>query len=206
MEIIISGRRMTVTEDVRQMVIDRLEREVAKLADQVQRAEVEFSAGEGKSAPVTTVEITLRSKGPVIRATGAADDKRLAFEAAVDKLRTQLRRAADRRKTRRGLRGQGLASIAPDLAQVAAPEAPKAVQEKPATRLVAGIEVSGDGPLVVREKDFSSPKLTLSQALDELELVGHDFFLYVDADTGLPSVVYRRKAYDYGVIHLSITN
>lgn len=206
MEIIISGRRMNVTEDVRQMVIDRLEREVAKLADQVQRAEVEFSAGEGKNAPVTTVEITLRSKGPVIRAAGAADDKRLAFEAAVDKLRTQLRRAADRRKTRRGLRGQGLASVAPDLVErPTVPETP-AAPEKPATRLVAGIEVSGDGPLVVREKNFSSPKLTLGQALDELELVGHDFFLYVDADTGLPSVVYHRKAYDYGVIHLSITN
>jgi len=70
---------------------------------------------------------------------------------------------------------------------------------------VAGVEVSGDGPLVVREKNFSSPPLTLSQALDEMELVGHDFFLYVDADTGLPSVVYHRKAYDYGVLHLTVT-
>jgi len=74
------------------------------------------------------------------------------------------------------------------------------------THLVAGVEVTGDGPLVVREKSFTSPKLTLGQALDELELVGHDFFLYVDATTGLPSVVYHRKAYDYGVIHLTITD
>jgi len=204
MEIVISGRRMTVTEDVRQMVIDRLEREAERMSDQVQRAEVEFSAGEGKNAPVTTVEITLRSKGPVVRAAGAADDKRVAFDAAVDKLRTQLRRAADRRKTRRGLRGQNLASLPVNDSPVTIP--PVKDEAKPDTRLVAGVEVTGDGPLVVREKNFTSPKLTLGQALDELELVGHDFFLYVDATTGLPSVVYHRKAYDYGVIHLTITD
>jgi len=205
MDIVISGRRMTVTEELRQEVIDRLEREVAKLSDQVQRVEVEFSAGEGKSAAVTTAEITLRGKGPAVRAAGSADDKRLAFEAALDKLRTQLRRAADRRKTRRGLRAQGLASL--PLADVPSvePEATSSAPAAPPTHRVAGVEVSGDGPLVVREKSFSSPPLTLSQALDEMELVGHDFFLYVDADTGLPSVVYHRKAYDYGVLHLTVT-
>ena len=57
---------------------------------------------------------------------------------------------------------------------------------------------------MVREKNFEATPLTLAQALDEMELVGHDFFLYVDADTGAPSVVYHRKAYDYGVIHLTM--
>jgi len=204
MDIVISGRRMTVTEELRQEVIDRLEHEVAKLNDQVQRVEVEFSAGEGKNADITTAEITLRAKGPAVRAAGSADDKRVAFEAALDKLRTQLRRAADRRKTRRGLRAQALGSLPlADLVPQPAPEASSTTA--PPTRKVAGVEVSGDGPLVVREKNFSSAPLTLSQALDEMELVGHDFFLYVDADTGLPSVVYHRKAYDYGVLHLTVT-
>ena len=72
------------------------------------------------------------------------------------------------------------------------------------THRVAGLEVTGDGPLVVREKRFSTAPLTLAQALDEMELVGHDFFLYVDAESGAPSVVYRRRAYDYGVIHLDL--
>ena len=71
--------------------------------------------------------------------------------------------------------------------------------------MVAGIEVTGDGPLVVREKEFKTTPLTLEQALDEMELVGHDFFLYQDANSGRPSVVYRRKAYDYGVIHLNVS-
>jgi len=201
MEIVISGRRCTVADDIRSMVNDRLEHEVTKLNDQVQRVEVEFSAGEGKNAAITTAEITLRGKGPAVRAAGSAEDKRVAFEAALDKLRTQLRRAADRRKTRRGLRGQDLAALPVLDTPVPAPEP---LPPQPRSRNVAGVEVSGDGPLVVREKSFSSPPLTLSQALDEMELVGHDFFLYVDADTGLPSVVYRRKAYDYGVLHLTV--
>ena len=70
---------------------------------------------------------------------------------------------------------------------------------------VAGIVVDGDGPLVVREKEFNTSPLSLAQALDEMELVGHDFFLYQDAETGRPSVVYRRKAYNYGVIHLNVS-
>lgn len=202
-DIVISGRRMTVTEELRQAVIERLERDVSKLANQVQRVEVEFSAGEGKNAAVTTAEITLRAKGrPVVRSAGAADDKRAAFDIALDKMRTQLRRAADRRKSRRGLRAQDLASL-----PVVTPEVVLPVrQPDDGPRLVAGVEVSGDGPLVVREKTFSSPALTLAQALDEMELVGHDFFLYVDAVSGLPSVVYRRLAYDYGVLHLEVTN
>lgn len=112
-------------------------------------------------------------------------------------MKSQLRRAADRRKVHRGLR------VAETLEVPAAATALMADDETPVRR-IAGLEVTGDGPLVVREKIFSTAPLTLAQALDEMELVGHDFFLYVDAESGQPSVVYRRKAYDYGVIHLDI--
>jgi len=203
MDIVISGRRMTVAPELREAVTDRLRRDVVKLTDQVQRVEVEFSAGEGKNSSVTTAEITLRTKGrPVVRSAGAADDKRAAFDAAFDKLRTQLRRAADRRKSRRGLRAQDLTSLPLlplDVATIPE-ETPEVKTASPDTTTYA------TGPLVVREKSFSSPALTLAQALDEMELVGHDFFLYVDAETRLPSVVYHRKAYNYGVLHLTVTD
>ena len=67
---------------------------------------------------------------------------------------------------------------------------------------MAGLTVQGDGPLVVREKEFDSVPLTLAQALDEMELVGHDFFLFHDKESDRPSVVYRRHAFDYGLIRL----
>jgi hypothetical protein len=77
--------------------------------------------------------------------------------------------------------------------------------EDDAERQVGPLTVTGDGPLVVREKTHAAKPMTLAQALYEMELVGHDFFLFVDQDSSRPSVVYRRKGYDYGVIALDVT-
>jgi hypothetical protein len=75
---------------------------------------------------------------------------------------------------------------------------------KVATHKVGSLTVTGDGPLVMREKTHSAKPMSLDQALYELELVGHDFYLFVDADENQPSVVYRRRGYDYGVIRLAV--
>ena len=204
MDVSITGRRLTVSDATREQVSDRLNSTISRLRERVLRTEVEFTADDTKGDPDGDVrcEITLRGRGPVIRATGHGPEKMLAFDRAEDKLKAQLRRASDRRKEHRGLRG-AREFIEPELAGAAtAPSVPEAGGVP--THRVAGLEVTGDGPLVVREKRFSTAPLTLAQALDEMELVGHDFFLYVDADTREPSVVYRRKAYDYGVIHLAV--
>ena len=120
-------------------------------------------------------------------------------DLAVDRLKSQLRKAADRRKTHQGLR----VASALEPTQFSTPQKDD-VAENEDRYEVAGMVVDGDGPLVVREKEFDTSSLSLAQALDEMELVGHDFFLYQDAETGRPSVVYRRKAYNYGVIHLNV--
>jgi hypothetical protein len=73
-------------------------------------------------------------------------------------------------------------------------------------RKVGPITVTGDGPLVVREKSHHASAMTLDQALYEMELVGHDFYLYVDKESERPAVVYRRKGYDYGVISLDVVS
>jgi ribosomal subunit interface protein len=192
MDILVTGRHCQIPDDFKERVTDKLAA-IEKLKDRVIRVEVQVTAIKKQAA--TQVEITLRSKGPVVRAEAFADDKSVAFDAALDKLKAQLRKASDRRKAHRGLRPQVI--DVPPVVDVPAEEAP-------AVRNVAGLEVHGDGPLVVREKEFEATPLTLAQALDEMELVGHDFFLYVDADSGKPSVVYRRKAYDYGVLHLNV--
>lgn len=204
MDVSITGRHLTINETQREQITQRLNTVIAKLRDRVSRAEVEFTSNSTKGDPNDDIrcEITLRSRGPVIRASAQASDKTVAFDKAEERLITQLRKAADRRKRHRGLRG------VKDLTEMGfeplASAEPVSVETEVVTRKVAGIEVAGDGPLVVREKKFTSAPLTLAQALDEMELVGHDFFLYVDAETKLPSVVYRRRAYDYGVIHLEI--
>lgn len=200
MDIVVSGRHCTVGPDLKELVHERIAT-VERLRDRVIRVEVEFSASEARNpSDAIEVQITLRSKGPVVRAESKANDKTLAFEQAFDRLKVQLRKAADRRKTHRGLR----TAIVEDPTPVTVVEEEEAEPEV-SRREVAGLVVDGDGPLVVRVKEFESAPLTLAQALDEMELVGHDFFLYQDAETGRPSVVYRRKAYNYGVMHLNVT-
>lgn len=199
MDVLVTGRHCQITDEFRNRVEEKIAA-LEKLKDRVIRVEVQVSAYGYKKAPdqSTRVEITLRSKGPVVRAEASADDKQVAFDHAVDRLKAQLRRAGDRRREHRGLRGSQLVEI--PVAPMPLPD----LVEKPVVTKIAGLEVTGDGPLVVREKLFKAVPLTLAQALDEMELVGHDFFLYSDADTHAPSVVYRRKAYDYGVIHLDM--
>ena len=198
MDVLVTGRHCQIPDDFRARVEEKLSA-IEKLKDRVIRIEVQVTAYGYRRQPdqSTRVEITLRGRGPVVRAEASADDKAVAFDHALDRLKAQLRRAADRRKTHRGLRVQP--SI--DEAELAAAVVD---DDRPEVRKVAGLEVHGDGPLVVREKLFPAVPLTLAQALDEMELVGHDFFLYVDAETSAPSAVYRRKAYDYGVIHLQM--
>ncbi len=201
MDVVVTSRRCHLTDAFREQVSERMN-SLEKIRDRIIRSEVMVVCSETRQPDqAVRVEITLVGKGPVVRAEACADDKTVAFEHALDRLKSQLLRAADRRKMHRGLRGaQSIKhgeQISPELLPV--PE-----EEGEDVRHVAGLEVHGDGPLVVREKHFSTAPLTLAQALDEMELVGHDFFLYVDAESRKPSVVYRRKAYDYGVIHLDV--
>lgn len=200
MDVVVTGRHCTISPEMKEQVVERLST-IERLRDRLIRAEVEFQSRSATKDPedAVVVQVTLRSKGPVIRSEGRSSDKMVAFEGALDRLKTQLRKAADRRKTHRGLRSPN-----GELPRFEAP-VPETDEDTVPTHEVAGLVVKGDGPLVVREKVFEATPLTLAQALDEMELVGHDFFLYEDAETGRPSVVYRRKAYNYGVIHLDVS-
>ncbi len=72
------------------------------------------------------------------------------------------------------------------------------------TDLPEGAEDLADSPVVIRTKDHTATPMTIDQALYEMELVGHDFYLFVDAACGKPSVVYRRRGWNYGVIRLAV--
>ena len=201
MDVLVTGRRCQITDEFHDRVKEKMD-SIEKLKDRIIRAEVQVTADAHKRQPdqAATVEITLVGPGPVVRAEAMAEDKAVAFDLAFDKIKTQLRRASDRRATRRGTRTQAAFADAPAPQPAPEPAADDSVHT------VAGIQVQGDGPLVVREKHFDAVPMTLAQALEAMELVGHDFYLYLDADSKAPSVVYRRKAYDYGVIHLSVSS
>ena len=202
MDVVVKSRHCNVSDQFRSYVDEKITR-LEKLNDRAIRVEVEVSAERNRRQhdQASRVEITLRTKGPVIRAEAAAEDKLAAFDLALDKLMAQLRKAADRKRVHRG-------QHSPRSLHDAAAELPLiengAAETNGSVRRVAGIEVQGDGPMVVREKFHPAIPMSLDQALLEMELVGHDFYLFIDSEYMAPSVVYRRRAYDYGVIRLDM--
>jgi ribosomal subunit interface protein len=204
-DIVLKSRHLELTNRFREHVEEKLGR-LEKHDHRVIRVEVEVDKERNprQQDRAIRVELTAFSRGPVIRAEAAAEDKVSALDQAVDKMASQMRRAADRRRVHHGRHtpvsvGQALAGIEPELNGTASE-----VSDEERQRHIGPITVLGDGPLVVREKIHAASPMTLDQALYEMELVGHDFFLFVDKETERPSVVYRRRGYDYGVIGLDI--
>lgn len=205
MDVVVKTRHCSVSDSFRSYVEEKITR-LEKLNDRAIRVEVEVSAEKNKRQhdQASKVEITLRSKGPVVRAEAASGDKGSAFELAMDRLMAQLRKAADRKRIHRGHHTPMSLHDAAAALPVTEPREDEINGSD--VHHVAGIRVEGDGPLVVREKVHAATPMTLDQALHEMELVGHDFYLFVESESLRPSVVYRRKGYDYGVIHLDTSN
>ncbi|MBD2895997.1 Ribosome hibernation promotion factor [Actinomadura sp. RB99] len=223
MDIIVRGRHTEVNDRFRRHVDSKLAK-IERLDQKVIRVDVEVSEERNPrlADQRERVELTIRSRGPVIRAEAAADDRYGALDMALDKLESRLRRDCGRRKAHGG---KGRAKIAtmeplPEPAPMTAPvpepassgtRTATAVAEeetgaaRPGAQVdesIVPIPMEGDGPVVVREKFHKAEPMGIEQALFEMELVGHDFFLYRDKATGHPSVVYRRRGWDYGVIRL----
>ncbi|MET9366052.1 ribosome-associated translation inhibitor RaiA [Streptomyces sp. NPDC006632] len=209
MDIVVKGRKTEVPERFRKHVAEKLKLEkIQKLDGKVISLDVEVSKEHNprQADRSDRVEITLHSRGPVIRAEAAAADPYAALDLATGKLEARLRKQHDKRYTRRGngrLSAAEVVDAVPGVAELNGNGELVAMADEPVpTTRIGSLEVQGEGPLVVREKTHTAAPVTLDQALYEMELVGHDFYLFVDAETKQPSVVYRRHAYDYGVIHL----
>jgi ribosomal subunit interface protein len=203
MDIVLNSRHCELKESFRDHVEEKLAR-LEKHDHRVIRVEVEVEKERNprQTDRAVRVQLTAFTKGPIVRAEACAEDKLAALDQALDRMVAQMRRAADRKRVHRGRRtpvsvGRALAGSGPST-DGTSPE----VDDAASQRQVGPITVMGDGPLVVREKTHHAAPMTLDQALYEMELVGHDFFLFVDKDSERPAVVYRRRGYDYGVITL----
>jgi ribosomal subunit interface protein len=197
-DVVVRGRNVEVPEHFRQHVAEKIER-VERYDHRIIRVDVELyhERNPRQSASCQRVEVTCATRGPVVRAEACASDFYRALDAAVAKLDSRMRRTADRRRVHRGARTPTSVAAATSALGVNGVAA-LATMERSAEQQ----EDDEFGGLVVREKEHSAEPMTIDRALFEMELVGHDFFLFADADSGRPSVVYRRKGYDYGVIRL----
>jgi ribosomal subunit interface protein len=197
MEIVVRGRNVVVPDHYRQHAAEKLAK-LERYDHKIHRTDVELHHEKNprQNGRCQHVEITCRTRGPVVRSEACAEDFYSALDLAAERLERRLRQAADRRRIHHGRR------TPPSVAEVTA--ALPADAQLPAPPGAGAADADGEHlpGRVVRVKDHPAEPMSVDQALFEMELVGHDFFLFNDIETGCASVVYRRHAYDYGLIRL----
>jgi ribosomal subunit interface protein len=202
LDIVVKGRNVEVPDHFRAHVQEKLALS-ERLDPRVYHVDVELfhEKNPRQSSQCQRVEITVRGKGPVIRAEACGETFYASLDAAVLKLEARLRKSHDRRRVHHGLRTPASA------AEFATRISTNGAGANGDLALLEGMGPGGapddTETLIVRDKVHEAVPMTTPEALHEMELVGHDFFLFSCKETGLPSVVYRRHGYDYGVIRLA---
>jgi ribosomal subunit interface protein len=203
-DIVVKGRNVEVPDHYRVHVADKLHK-IEKYDHKIIRVDVElFHERNPRQTNICQrVEITCMSRGPVVRAEACAGDFYSALDVAIAKLDTRLRKLADRRRVHRGRHAP--VSVATATASlVSVEEAFRQTSSVAVADREDDLAAADDQPWhIVRLKEHPGEPMAVDDALFQMELVGHDFYLFMDKESGRPSVVYRRKGYDYGVISLA---
>jgi ribosomal subunit interface protein len=202
-DIVVKGRNVEVPDHYREHVADKLSK-VERYDQKLIRADVELyhERNPRQSENCQRVEITVMTRGPVVRAEACAKDFYGALDCAISKLDARLRRSADRRRVHRGRHAPVSVAAATAGLPTDLPGFEQSAEETPFDL----VEHDHDQPWrIVREKEHPADPMTVDDALYQMELVGHDFYLFHDKESGRPSVVYRRRGYDYGILSLEST-
>jgi ribosomal subunit interface protein len=195
-EVVVKGRNVEIPDHFRTYVSEKLARlERFDRTIYLFDVELDHERNRRQRKNCQHVEITARGRGPVARGEACADSFYAALESAVCKLESRLRRAKDRRKIHYGDKTPVSLAEATAITPPFEP-VPAAVEEDLAPE-------DHEPGRVVRTKEHTAAPMKIDDALYEMELVGHDFFLFHDQESDKPTVVYRRHAYDYGLIRLA---
>ncbi|ADU00626.1 MULTISPECIES: ribosome hibernation-promoting factor, HPF/YfiA family [Mycolicibacterium] len=198
-EVVVKGRNVEVPDHFRLYVAEKLAR-LERFDRTIYLFDVELDHEKNRRQRKNCqhVEITARGRGPVVRGEACADSFYGAFEAAASKLEARLRKSKDRRKIHYGDK------TPVSLHEATALDRLDAAFAKPTETSAVEAPVDDHEPgRIVRTKEHPATPMTVDDALYEMELVGHDFFLFHDKESDRPCVVYRRHAYDYGLIKLA---
>jgi ribosomal subunit interface protein len=195
-EVVVKGRNVEIPDHYRIYVSQKLARlERFDRTIYLFDVELKHAPNRRQRKSCQRVEISARGRGPVVRGEACANSFYAAFEAAAAKLEARLRRVKDRRKVHYG--DKTPVSLA--TATATAPSPAPVTNAEPAPEA----DVDHEPGRIVRTKEHPATPMTVDDALSQMELVGHDFFLFHDKETVKASVVYRRHGYDYGLIRLA---
>lgn len=200
----ITGRNVEVPDHFAERVHSKLAK-IARLDPTLTffHVELQHEPNPRRADESDKIQITATGKGHIARAEAKEDSFYAALETALSRMERSLRKVKARRKISRSGHRTPMPTdqVAVELAaQAAKMEAPKGeFDEDPYADLIEEVKLGQ----VVRRKEHPATPMSVDDALSEMELVGHDFYLFLDEETGRPSVVYRRHAYDYGLIALA---
>jgi ribosomal subunit interface protein len=213
MEMTINGRNVSVTDRFREYVDEKIEK-VDQLATKIQRLDIKVTKEQHarNADSALTVELTVLGRGPAIRAEAKAADKFAAFDTAFAKLLERLRKARDRRKVHHGTRTpkavhEATSGLEPAASSIPLHESTRLAQQEAEAQLAEEAALNVAPPIEIRRKVFPAETMSVDDAVDRMEMIGHPFYLFVDAATGAHSVLYARKTkgdqqYSYGTITL----
>jgi ribosome hibernation promoting factor len=203
MKIQVKGRHIVVTDALEAYAEEKLARlhkyVNEKHIDEVTRVELELIVEKNRhnNAHSQVAEATVFTRGPVIRAKESSNDMYASIDLVTEKVERQVKKYRDRVQ-HRAQRHHGKA------ADVVAPEtnggeaAPAGAEGEPAVALAAPVDHIE--PRVVKSKQFALKPMSVEEAALQLELVGHDFFVFTNAETSDTNVVYKRRDGHYGLI------
>ncbi|RIK55216.1 MAG: ribosome-associated translation inhibitor RaiA [Chloroflexi bacterium] len=183
MQLLVHGRNVEITDWIREYV-NKKAGKLERFLPQVSEARVELTHNDTRASDDRyTAQITLWSNGQILRAEEATSDILASIDAAVDKMSRQIRRFKGRRvQTRR--RASAAVSAEAELA---------------ATMVEEGLEEEEIGH-IIRRKEFVLEPMDEEEAIAQMELLGHDFFVYYDMDAKGVNVLYRRRDGQYGLL------
>ena len=211
MDITVVARNAEIHPNFRAYVEEKVSK-ITQFYPRAQRVDVELTHERNPRQADTAerVEITVVSKGPIIRAEASSSDRFAAFDIAMGKLTERLRRARDRKKDHH--RRHTVAApnedlqAAPGMEEPLVPDTGDApIEDSPSAPTEPGVAVEaqlGDSPVIVRQKLHEAKPMTVDEALYQMELVGHPFYLFIEKSSKQPCAVYHRHGWTYGVIRL----
>ena len=204
-QVTITGRNVEVPEHFQERVSEKLAK-IERLDPTLTffHVELQHEPNPRRESEAERLQITATGKGHIARAEAKEDSFYAALETALGKMERSLRKVKVRRENvKSGHRAQkGTGEIAAEMVAEAEAQAKQAKEDRYIDPYAETVEDVRPGQ-IVRFKEHPATPMSVDDALSEMELVGHDFFLFINEENNKPSVVYRRHAYDYGIISLS---